>query len=307
MSDSSTPSSPDLDACLLCDPKKKYTNCICAPGWNTFEENLRTLQNLDSPMIAQPISISTMTLCCNFNSHVDLDTLADLYSESVKYSPLAKKTKDTKETKETKKTNNKDCFYNSMLMRMTVKFQRGKTSCPSKRIKNEVSVKFFPNGKIQVAGCNSIMSCCYAIRKAFNRIHSNDCFLENPHISDAKIVMINTDFKINNYINQEALTEILSTKTIDKNLNFLQVVYQSSKYPGINAKFITDENLLGYAKFQLEHGFKKKYPNVISLLIFRPGSIIITGGNKISDYIIASTTLLKIIDSNKSRILINNQ
>lgn len=293
MSDSSTPSSPYLNfnGCLLCDPKKKYFNCICAPGWNTFEKHLNSLKNLESDLIAQPVSISTMTLCCNFNSHIDLDTLADLYATSVKYSPLAKKTKES---------NKKDCFYNSLLMRMTVKYQTEKNT----KSKNEVSVKFFPNGKLQVAGCNSVKSCCYAIRKAYNRILKNDCFLETPSINESKIVMINTDFKIKDNINQEALTEILSTKTVDKNLNFLQVVYQSSKYPGINAKFITDENLLDYAKFQLEHGFKKKYPNVISLLIFRPGSIIVTGGNKISDYISACNTLLKIIEENKLQTLI---
>ena len=294
MSDSSTPNSPDASFkfCSLCDPKKKYFNCICGENWNTFEEHLSTLKNLDSPLILQPMSISTMTLCCNFNSHVDLDTLADLYAESVKYSPHAKKTKET---------NKKDCFYNSLLMRMTVKYQCDKNT---KKSKNDVSVKFFPNGKIQTAGCNSIRSCCYAIRKAYNRILNNGCFMEESKISDAKIVMINTDFKIKQNINQEVLTEILSEKTIDKNFNFLQVVYQSSKYPGINAKFITDYNLLDYARFQLEHGFKKKYPNIISILIFRPGSIIITGGNKIYDYISAINNILEIINHNKTEILI---
>jgi TATA-box binding protein (TBP) (component of TFIID and TFIIIB) len=290
MSDSSAPNSPDpsFKFCSLCDPKKKYFNCICGENWNTFEEHLNTLKNLESPLILKPISISTMTLCCNFNSHVDLDTLANLYAESVKYSPHAKKTKET---------NKKDCFYNSLLMRMTIKYQVDKN-------KNEVSVKFFPNGKIQIAGCNSIKSCCYAIRKAYNRILNSRCFMEDSKISESKIVMINTDFKIKYNINQQILTEILSEQTIDKNLNFLQVVYQSSKYPGINAKFIIDDNLLDYAKFQLEHGFKKKYPNVISILIFRPGSIIITGGNKIYDYISAINSIIHIIDYNKAQILI---
>jgi len=294
MSDSSTPSSPDMNLkfCSLCDPKKKYFSCICGKNWNTFEEHLYTLQSIESPLILQPMSISTMTLCCNFNSHIDLDTLADLYATSVKYSPNAKKTKET---------NKKDCFYNSLLMKMSVKYQCDKNS---KKVKNDVSVKFFPNGKIQVAGCNSIRSCCYAIRKSYNRILKSGCFMEDPKITDSKIVMINTDFKIKHNINQEVLTEILSEQSVDKNFNFLQVVYQSSKYPGINAKFITDDNLLDYAKFQLENGFKKKYPNIISILIFRPGSIIITGGNQIYDYISALSSIIKIMESNKTEILI---
>ena len=88
-----------------------------------------------------------------------------------------------------------------------------------------------------------------------------------------------------------------------KNFNFLQVVYQCSKYPGINAKFIPEGKILEYTKFQLEHGIKKKYPNIISILIFRPGSIIVTGGNKIEDYISAVTITLNIIASNPETII----
>ena len=287
MSDSSTPTSPIIgdNFCKLCDPKKKYFNCICGESWNTFEEHLNQLKQISPELIRKQVTISTMTLCVNFNSHIDLDTLADLYTESVNYSPNSKKTKDK---------GKKDCFYNSLLMNMTTRYQD-----PAK-----ISVKFFPNGKLQIAGCKTIMACCYAIRKAYNRILKNGCFLEEPKITDSKIVMINTDFKIVNCINQEALAEILSEKTIDKNYNFLQVVYQSSKYPGINAKFIPDDKILDYSKFHLEHGIKKKYPDIISILIFRPGSVIVTGGNKIFDYISAVNSIIDIITKNKNEVLI---
>ena len=273
-----------LDICSVCDPKKKYFNCICGKNWDTFEKHLRELESVEHELILKKISISTMTVCCNFNSHVDLDTIADLYVESVKYSPNAKKTK---------KTTKKDCFYNSLLMTMTTKYQTP----------NKISIKFFPNGKIQLAGCKSIMSCCYSIRKAFRRILKNDCFLDDAYISDTKIAMINSDFKINKCINQDALTDILASKSIDKNYNFLQVVYQSSKYPAINSKFIPSNKIMDYAKFKLEHGLKTKFPDVISILIFRPGSIIITGGNKIEDYVSAYNKILEIVNSNKHDII----
>jgi TATA-box binding protein (TBP) (component of TFIID and TFIIIB) len=272
--------------CTICDPKKKYFNCICDKHWNTFEEHLKKLQTSNSSLVEKELSISTMTLCCNFNSHIDLDTLADIYVDSVKYSPSAKKTKSG---------GNNECFYNSLLMSVSTKYQQ-----PNKNGSIKVSIKFFPNGKLQIAGCKSIKSCCYAVRKAFNRVHKSGCFMENAYISHCKLVMINSDFKINKCINQEELTNILSTKTIDKNQNFLQVVYQSSKYPGINAKFVPTNKIVDYAKFQLKNGFKQKYPSVISLLIFRPGSIIITGGNNIEDYIDAQNVLLDIIKCNNN-------
>lgn len=287
MSDSSECGSPTIttQGCALCDPKKKYFNCICGKNWNTFEEHLNILTNLSHPLISKSVTVSTMTLCADFKSHVDLSILAEKYQDTIKYSPLSKKSKNNK--------SKKDCFYNSLLMTMTTKYQA----------KPSISVKFFPNGKIQIAGCNTIRACCYSLRKAFNRLLNNNCFMEEGYeISDAKIVMINTDFKINTLINQESLTQVLSTKTVDKNYNYPQVVYQSSKYPGINAKFIPDKKLEEYSKFFLIHGHAKKYPGIISMLIFRPGSIIITGGNEIEDYIEATTNILTILQENKNEV-----
>lgn len=289
MTDSSECGSPYItDCCCICDPKKKYFNCICGKNWDTFEEHLCNLKS-DNELVKQQLEISTMTLCCNFNSHLDLDTLADLYTESVKYAPNAKK------TTKTKKSSKNDCFYNSLLMTVSTKYQSP----------NRVSVKFFPNGKLQIAGCKTIRSCCYVIRKSFERLRKNDCFIDSePMISDCKIVMINSDLKLNNYINQQEMTEVLSKQTTDKNFNFIQVVYQSWKYPGINAKFIPDNRLMEYSSHVLSNN-KSKIKGVISLLIFRPGSIIITGGNNLADYIAARDTLLNIIEKNKHVIYVD--
>lgn len=277
-SDTSVPNTPEIikKCCNICDPKKKYFNCICGKNWNTFEKHLCDLENIQDNLIIKNISISTMTLCCTFNSHIDLDLLADLYCENVKYKPNAKKTKKHKE--------GIDCFYNSLLMNMTTKYQT-----PSK-----VSIKFFPNGKIQVAGCKTIKSCCYCIRKAYRRLIDNNCFMsKDNYISDTKLVMINSDFKISKNINQKELCELLYNK---KYSNFLLTIYQNAKYPAINCKFIPSDKVVEHANFQLKNGFNKKFPGVISLLIFRSGSIIITGGNKIEEYYEAYSTILKIFN-----------
>ena len=183
----------------------------------------------------------------------------------------------------TKKSSKNECFYNSLLMTVSTKYQSP----------NRVSVKFFPNGKLQIAGCKTIRS-CYAIRKSFGRLLKHGCFIDiEPKITDCKIVMIDPDLKLNKSINQQEMTEVLSKQTTDKNYNFIQVVYQSWKYPGINAKFIPDNRLMEYSSHLLSNT-KSKFQGVISLLIFRPGSIIITGGNNLSDYIEARDTILNI-------------
>ena len=55
--------------------------------------------------------------------------------------------------------------------------------------------------------------------------------------------MINSDFKINNYILQDKLCLLLIEKHILKGGNFTSVIFQPSKYPAINTKIITEENI----------------------------------------------------------------
>jgi TATA-box binding protein (TBP) (component of TFIID and TFIIIB) len=150
-------------------------------------------------------------------------------------------------------------------MRFSVKYQN--VTRNGKSFRNQICVKFFPNGNIQMTGCNTVMSIAYAIRKCYRRILSSGANYSRIFISNARIAMINTDFKINKAINQQGMVKDLSIKT-DNSPHM--IIFQTSKYPGINAKFLINKN---------EPMGKK-----ISCLIFRPGSIIITGGPNINEY-----------------------
>ena len=121
---------------------------------------------------------------------------------------------------------------------------------------------------------------------------------------DSKIVMINSDFKLDNSLNLTKFCEILSKYSIQNNGNFLSVVYQPIKYPAINSKFITNNNLINYNDHIYKNGYKKKFNEKLSILIFRSGSIIITGGNKIEDYLEIYKYLLNLIKLNKNNLII---
>ena len=76
--------------------------------------------------------------------------------------------------------------------------------------------------------------------------------------------MINSDFKIDKNIKQAKLCKILESGEID----FVKTYsFNPNKYPGINVKIQIPET-----------------EKVITCSIFRPGSIILTGGNDISIY-----------------------
>lgn len=234
--------------CHNCDPKSKYEDCICNKNFSQFYDIYDSI-NCDATeyfSICKKWSISTMTLCCNYNSCINLEKYKELYDI---------------------KSNNKN-FYNSVSVYIGVKYQT----------RNKVSIKIFKNGNVQLAGVTNIKSATYSIRKMFKRLVKNDLFIDcNPKISDLRICMINSDFKIDRNIRQTEFCKILDNDQ-DK-YSILRYSFNSSKYPGINIKFKHDTTLT-------------------TCSVFRPGSIMITGGKEIKNYKIIMETLFEILKNN---------
>lgn len=249
--------------CEICDPKCKYCNCICDEKWKNFDEILQNIKNISSEILLESLRISTITLCFNLNSNIDMEKLSSKYVYK-----------------------NSGKFYNCYIFNWHTKYQ----------YKTVVSVKIFPNGKVQIAGLSNIKSCAYIIRKVCNKCspYSDSKII----ITDTKIAMINSDFKLVKSINLTKFCDILYKFSIQQSGNFLSVVYQPIKYPAINCKFICDNYLEDFNNHIYKFGHKKKFKDKLSILIFRSGSIIITGGNNIEDYLIAYNYLLDLIKIN---------
>ena len=256
--------------CTTCDPKCKYNNCICLEEWKNFDETMNKIKNVSSKLLVESLRISTITLCFNLNSNIDTDNLIKKYEYK-----------------------NKGKFYNSFIFNWHTKYQ----------IKKTVSIKIFKNGKVQITGVNTIKSCCYIIRKIYNKL-LNFYISDNYHLSDIKICMINSDFKISGLLNLYSLCDVCNNYNINKGGNYLNIVYQPIKYPAINCKFIVDDKLDDYNNHLYLHGIKKKYSHTISILIFRSGSIIITGGKNINDYLNVYKYLLSLFENNNKNIII---
>ena len=68
--------------CSICNPKNKYNECICHPTFKTFSDEYDELHNVDQHGTINIIkcwTISTMTICCSFNSVINLQLYRDFY------------------------------------------------------------------------------------------------------------------------------------------------------------------------------------------------------------------------------------
>lgn len=241
--------------CNICDPKCKYSNCICNNSFTNFYDTYNFISNINKIgdiELVKKWSISTMTMCCSLNCDIDLEKYLSVYIHEV----------DPKKVK----------FYNCINTYIGTKYQN----------KNKVSIKIFKNGNIQIAGILNITSGTYTIRKIFKRIKNIEAFSTEkvPFVSNVRICMINSDFKINKSIKQSQLCKFFEESG---DCEFIKrYTFNPSKYPGINVK----------AQINSEE-------KLVTCAIFRPGSIIITGGNNLDNYKILFEKFLFLLEKNK--------
>ena len=265
---------------LLCETCKNPTFCCdCESTWKNFDTILHKDcgGGTQNDVIFSPINISTMTICFNFNQFINLQLLKDTLEEKlpVSYKPGSRKSK-------VKKKKGTDSFYNSFDIKLTFV---DRTADPV--IFSNVSIFIFPNGKVKAAGVRTINTIKVMVDELIEMIRYVDGpIIENIEmlgIENVKIQMICSDFKIKPVkddpdgwcIKQEELKNILVKQGYSATFSAL------SRYPGINLKYPStiEEN------------------KQISLLIFRSGSIIITGAKYPQDiaksYLFITETISK--------------
>jgi TATA-box binding protein (TBP) (component of TFIID and TFIIIB) len=234
--------------------------CECEKTWKNFEGILkRDCQGQTNEMVKYTsVNISTMTVCFTFNQHINLQLLKDTLCDKipVSYKPGSRKSKE-------KKKKGTDSFYNSFDIKLTFV---DRTVEPM--VFSNVSIFIFPNGKVKAAGIRTINTINIMIEELIETIQMVEV-IPGLAAENIKIQMICSDFKIKPIkedpdgwcLKQELLKNIL----VD--LGYSATFSALSRYPGINLKYPSS----------MEKGKQ------ISLLIFRSGSIIITGGKYIQD------------------------
>ena len=259
----------------------RLKNIIC---YGTLQDGLDSLP--------KDISISTMTICCNFNAKFNIENItkwlklnpdtvvvvgkrslstkkkntpthnitnmSDLLKEKTKRECTKGKKRGRKpKTKEPKQQKPKKVFYNQISIKILV---------PGKDKDKPVNVKLFKNGSVQMTGCVTLQDSLDALYNAINSLNATRAVLENGKIKDvpfcSKILKISDvyDYKIG-MINSGFKIPF----SIDRSK--LLLCMQND-----NMDVLYDRNI--HASVII------KYPvndDDVTMLVFEKGNIIITG------------------------------
>lgn len=188
--------------------------------------------------------------------------------------------------KHCKSKKKKKVFFNQVSMYVNVKSKK----------KDNVHIKLFSNGSIQITGCQSaeniveVLSCVMQKLKITKAIidKKTNTIIEKPFVSNLeladisnlqnlKICMINTNFKVQFHMNLKKLYTLISDAGIDCRLDRIS-------HSCVNIKY--------------EHPEKK-----ISIFVFEKGSIVITGAKNGDQIIFAYNFINKFLYSNYKQIV----
>jgi TATA-box binding protein (TBP) (component of TFIID and TFIIIB) len=196
------------------------------------------------------IRITTITMLCKFLKDIKLDKVRQAFANG----PIRIRRKGalTNGFEWTLRESDK-AFYNQV----TIGYQDTYST---------KSIKVFPNGSFQVAGCSDLRDC--------KRIASQLAFLMkiifeiSIEMENFRIVMINTNFSVNAHVDLSKVIETLSSEK-----KFI-VSFNPDRYSAVKVKFHPAENT-----------------KQVTASIFSTGKIIVTGAETLREIALAYEVL----------------
>ena len=193
-------------------------------------------------------------------------------------------------------------FFNQSTLVLRRKVNEGK---PEESWK-EVNVKLFANGGIQMTGVTSESFAREAIEWLLNLIRTlpESPFAGNASIDRFSVQLINTDYALDKFINQDALHKLLINE-----YNLFSML-EKTIYQGVNTKFFynstrpttgickCDGACKGQGSGEGEGECKR-----ITMSIFRTGRIIITGARELKQIESAYSFLNSVFDKHHRTVL----
>lgn len=228
-----------------------------------------------------PIGVNISTMCgsCKLNTKINLKYIEDYLPLnqddviSVKINKeknrtlipaKIKKRRSKKETVKKKVTP----FYNQITV--VIRIKEGDTD--NLEDEKKLNLKLFKNGSVQISGLKKIEYCNRALNKLVYRLNeikgiliddkiSEVKFIEDKiNITDFKIYMINSNYKVNLQINRSALYHLLIKKKIKSS-------FEKTIRACVIVKYIPKNN--------------NDEEKEISVFVFEKGNIIITGARNL--------------------------
>ncbi len=134
------------------------------------------------------------------------------------------------------------------------------------------SVKLFPNGSVQVAGCSNLVD-CERVANQISYVIKTVLELETlPVLAPPVIQMINTNFSLNCAVN---LKKVISKFETSKDFD---VTFNPDKYSAVKIKF------------EPQPGMKR-----VTASIFSTGKVIVTGARALDEIVAAYDTINRMI------------
>lgn len=241
---------------------------------------------LDISVLPNEITISTISSTCNLGKNINIKNinkymkLSDDDIITIKYFGVIRSLDESVKKKHLK-TNSKG-IYNQLTVEVRVS--------PHKK----VNIKLFKNGSLHISGCRNLDDCQIALFKLINRLQKIQAILFDGKlveisyidegdiiITDFKIILINSNFKLNYRIDRKKLYNILIS--LEANCKF-----EPTRHASVDIKYIVSDN------------------KTVSIFIFESGAIIITGAKKIQHILDAYNYINNIIQNYYQEIVYDN-
>ena len=198
------------------------------------------------------IKVTTITITSHFGHEVDVDMVRDYFNRNEK---ISIKVQDKKMKFNWHLSNT--VFYNQV-------------SIYHDDHKSRKSVKLFPNGAIQVAGCSDLFD-CQGVLEQVSFIVSK-ITKRKSEATDYTVHMINSNFSLNYYVDLNEIFETFSAKYV--------TTFNPDRYSAVKIKITP---------------FKDRN---VTTSIFGSGKIIVTGAKNLEEVSLVYEELLRVILSN---------
>lgn len=196
------------------------------------------------------IRITTITMLCKFMCDIDIEKIRAAFADG----PIRIRRKGalTNGFEWSLKTT---AFYNQVSVGYEDQY-------------SNKSIKMFPNGSVQVAGCSDLRD-CKRIMKQLAFLVQRILEREEPiTIDNFRVVMINTNFSMNSSVNLMKVIDVLSAES-----KFV-VSFNPERYSAVKVKFHPADNT-----------------KQVTASIFSTGKIIVTGAETLREIALAYEVL----------------
>jgi TATA-box binding protein (TBP) (component of TFIID and TFIIIB) len=204
------------------------------------------------------IKITTITMISTSTVAIDIHKLRDIFT---KLGTIRVKIKDSK-TDGFEWKLKPTTFYNQITLGYMDQY-------------STKSIKVFPNGSIQVAGCSDLFDCIRIIGQ-LSFLLKEILNMDNPiPIENYRVVMINTNFSLNYNVNLMKIAEHFSAHGV------FNVSFEPDRYSAVKIKFKPASDM-----------------KEVTVSIFSTGKIIVTGAETLKEIVYSYNIINHHINSN---------